>query len=255
MEKRILSLGLGQSVQIWYQKQGAKLAVFHHGVPKPRELSPDELAAFAAHGYSVAAIVRPGYLESTAASAPPSMAEIAPITETVARQLGFDQYISVGFSGGGPRALSDATLNSSCIGAIIVGSVAAPDQDFDYLGSFPAEERESMLSLRSAGRAMLPQFEKWATRVPEFDNGATGWLDDELSMINSWGFDLSSVAKPVVNVASRSDQNVPFSHAEWLQSKLPQAALLEVQGEDHDHLMNRQNLEMALSRMAQQVAS
>ena len=107
-----------------------------------------------------------------------------------------------------------------------------------------------MLALRAAGREMLSQFEKWSSQMPEFDHGAIGWLDDELSMLNAWGFDLTTVAKPVVVVASRADQNVPFSHAEWLHSKLAESHLLEVQGDDHDQLMNQGNLKAALGILA-----
>jgi len=96
MEKHILNTDAGQ-LQFWFASQGPKLAIFHHGVPKPRELTVPELAAFAKHGYSVAVPVRPGYLESSPAATTPTMADIAGLTQSLLEHLGFEHYLSVGF--------------------------------------------------------------------------------------------------------------------------------------------------------------
>lgn len=245
MEKILVNTQSGQ-VQVWFARQGSKLAVYHHGVPKPRQLNPAELEVFANHGYSVAAIVRPGYLESEAAAVTPSMADIAEATEAVIKQLGFTKYVSVGFSGGGPRALANIAVPPLADAAILIGSVAAPHLDFDYLGSLPEDEREFMLAIREQKRNLLPQFEQWASATPEFNHGAIGWVDDEISMLTHWGFNLTDVQRPVVILASPDDPNVPISHSRWLNSKLPTSRLIEVSGTEHDALVNPENLEAGL---------
>ena len=245
MEKILVNTQSGQ-VQVWFARQGSKLAVYHHGVPKPRQLNPAELEVFANHGYSVAAIVRPGYLESEAAAVTPSMADIAEATEAVISHLGFERFLSVGFSGGGPRALANVAKVPLADAAVLIGSVAASHLDFDYLGSLPEEEREFMTAIREHQRGLLPQFENWAAATPEFDHGAIGWVDDEISMLTDWGFNLADVQRPVVLIASPEDANVPISHSRWLNSKLPTSRLIEVHGVEHDALVNPQNLEAAL---------
>jgi len=250
MEKRHIETKNGK-IQVWFAQQGPKLAVYHHGVPKPRELSTAELAAFAKHGYSVAAIVRPGYLESAASPAPANMADIAEITAAVIGELGFERYLAVGFSGGGPRALANVALAPMATAVILVGSVAAPNLDFDYFGVMPDDEREFMEAVRDNGRGLLPQFEKWAAATPEFDHGTVGWVDDEISMLTPWGYDLADVARPVVLLASKDDQNVPYSHSQWLNGKLATSRLIEIPGSDHDALMSGATLDMALNLLAE----
>jgi pimeloyl-ACP methyl ester carboxylesterase len=219
METKLMRTYDGATHQVWYADQGPKLAVYHHGIPKPRALTPEELAVFAEFGYSVAAPVRAGYLQSTPQPPAPMLADAATTAELV-NQLGFDTFISIGFSGGGPRALGDALANPGASAAATFGTVAAPHLDFDYLGEIPEDERASMIALKEAGLSVLPEFEKWSASTPEFNVGAAGWLNDELSMLNDWGFDPADIKKPVILVASEADKNVPLSHSRWLHRRI-----------------------------------
>ena len=240
----------GATHQVWYASQGSKLAVYHHGIPKPRALNTDELAVFAEFGYSVACPVRAGYLQSTPQPPAPMISDAATTAELVS-QLGFHTFISLGFSGGGPRALGDALANPATSAAATFGSVAAPHLDFDYLGELPADERAAMVELKAAGLAMLPQFEKWAASSPEMNVGASGWLNDELSMLNHWGFDPADISKKVVLVASEADANVPLSHSRWLHERIGGSELIELAGLDHDHIFNPQSIRAVLERIAE----
>ncbi|MDE2409635.1 MAG: alpha/beta hydrolase [Actinomycetales bacterium] len=250
MELKLMRTADGATHQVWFAAQGPKLAVYHHGIPKPRALTAEELAVFAEFGYSVACPIRAGYLQSTPQPPAPMLADAATTAEIV-DQLGFDTFISIGFSGGGPRALGDALKNPKVSAAATFGSVAAPHLDFDYFGELPKDEADAMLALKEAGLAMLPQFEKWAASSPEMNVGAEGWLNDELSMLNDWGFDPAEIQKPVVLVASEADQNVPLSHSRWLQGRIGGSVLIEEAGLEHDHIFNPSTIRAALKRFAE----
>lgn len=250
MELKLMRTADGAAHQVWFAAQGPKLAVYHHGIPKPRALTAEELAVFAEFGYSVACPVRAGYLQSTPQPPAPMLADAAATSELV-DQLGFDSFISIGFSGGGPRALGDALTNPKMQAAATFGSVAAPHLDFDYFGELPEDERDAMLQLKEAGIAMLPQFEEWSASSPEMNVGAAGWLNDELSMLNDWGFDPADIRKPVLLVASEADQNVPLSHSRWLHRRIGGSDLIEVPGLDHDQIFNPKTIRMVLDRFAE----
>ncbi|MEY4411615.1 MAG: hypothetical protein RLZ69_1189 [Actinomycetota bacterium] len=249
MEKLLIQTAPGLQTQVWFADQGKKLAVYHHGVPKPRLLTEAELAVFAEFGYSVACLVRQGYLESTPVEESP-MASSVPAVSTIARELGFEAFLSLGFSGGGPRALADLALNPAANAAVLFGSVAPATLDFDYYGSFPPEEGEMFDALRNQGMLMLPMFEEWAASSPDLNVGAQGWICDELAMLGDWGFEPAKIAKPVLLLTSPDDHNVPSSHTEWLASKMTGSAVISVPGLEHDDLVNPATIRTALERLS-----
>ena len=249
MDKLLLQSAPGVQTQVWFANQGPKLAVFHHGVPKPRALTTEELAAFAEFGFSVACPVRGGYLESTAHQPEPMAADSA-TTANVVSQLGFETFLTFGFSGGGPRALADLALNPAATGGACFGSVAAAKLDFDYYGSFPPEEVEMFQALQDQGMLMLPMFQEWAASSPDLNVGAEGWICDELAMLADWGFDLGDIHKPCLLFTSEADQNVPASHSLWIADKVANSVILEVPNTQHDDLINPATIRTALQRLA-----
>ena len=50
---------------------------------------------------------------------------------------------------------------------------------------------------------------------------ADGWFDDEVAVVEPWGFDLESIAVPVLYRHGKQDKFVPFSHGEWLAAHIP----------------------------------
>ena len=269
MQEFIVTSGPARKTQVWFANQGSKLAIFHHGVPKPQPLSPAMLAVFETSGYSVACVVRAGYLGSTATD-PLPMAADAEVSSAVAKHLGFDTFVSVGYSGGGPRALADAALAAACTGAITFGTVAPLDQGFDALAVMPEEDRGFVEMLQQSQMDLLPKFEGWKqgfidtkfeatlpTDNPEvaawlqtedgqfrcqlptdlpFRSGAAGWLLDEISMVSPWGFAVNSISKPVVLVTGDADKNVAPECSQWLQTQIDGAVLLVKPGFEHNRI-------------------
>jgi pimeloyl-ACP methyl ester carboxylesterase len=67
----------------------------------------------------------------------------------------------------------------------------------------------------------------------EFRNGVWGWVDDDLSFINPWGFDLAEIRVPTRVVYGATDVIVPRQHGEWLARNVPNAEVVVVEEQGH----------------------
>jgi pimeloyl-ACP methyl ester carboxylesterase len=83
-------------------------------------------------------------------------------------------------------------------------------QDFEMSESDRAElaRPETMQIIRES------TFE-WAA------NGVDGWVDDDLAMLQPWGFDVADISVPVLIRYGLTDVFVPPAHGEWLAANVP----------------------------------
>jgi pimeloyl-ACP methyl ester carboxylesterase len=83
-------------------------------------------------------------------------------------------------------------------------------QDFEMSESDRAElaRPETMQIIRES------TFE-WAA------NGVDGWVDDDLAMLQPWGFDVGDISVPVLIRYGMTDVLVPPAHGEWLAANVP----------------------------------
>jgi pimeloyl-ACP methyl ester carboxylesterase len=58
-------------------------------------------------------------------------------------------------------------------------------------------------------------------------NGVGGWADDDLAFTRPWGFDIATIAVPVLIKYGLTDVLVPAAHGEWLAANVP-GAIVEV---------------------------
>jgi pimeloyl-ACP methyl ester carboxylesterase len=62
--------------------------------------------------------------------------------------------------------------------------------------------------------------------IEAFRTGVWGWVDDDLAMIEPWGFDLDDITVPVTLRYGSEDVLVPAAHGEWLSRHVPGARVV-----------------------------
>jgi len=74
----------------------------------------------------------------------------------------------------------------------------------------------------------------WASSMRRcFTNGWDGWIDDNLTFCNHWGFDPSEIRTPVTVWQGNLDLMVPLTHGEWLLKHIPSAKPRLEEGHGH----------------------
>ena len=251
--------------------------VMHHGtpgaaVPYPRLAGPCQERGLALVHYS-----RAGYGES----APRPDRTVADVAEDVAAmldELGHPDFLTLGWSGGGPHALACAALLPDRCRAAATGAGVAPylADDLDFLEGMGPENHEEFGAALEGRHALEPYLEKDAADLTDVTpeqvadalgglvspvdkayatgefaervlasfrraclSGVEGWAEDDLAFTRDWGFDLASIKVPVSVWQGREDRMVPFSHGQWLAANVPGATAHLYDDEGHLSLWAR----------------
>ena len=206
---------------------------------------------------------RPGYGGSTPRPAPGRYADDVADSVGVLDALGIDEFITLGWSGGGPRALACAALlPDRCRAATSLAGVAPADGD--GLDWFAGMAPSGVASLRAAaqGRAAKERYEatttdaepgftdrdramfdgpwSWILEVvhPALAAGPAALVDDDLAYVAPWGFDPADVAVPLLIVHGGADLMVPGAHGVWLAEHCPTAELWLRPEDGHLSILN-----------------
>jgi len=200
---------------------------------------------------------RPGYGSSTAHPGR-TVASAANDVAAIAKELGLNRLLVWGISGGGPHALACAALLPDLVAAaaVLASPAPYPADGLDYFAGMGesniAEFRAALKSreaceqfveaeaelLRADPETVVQAFQSLlcpvdaAVLTTDFAHFVVrsvregigerrdGWVDDELAFTRPWGFELSQNRIPVLLLHGQQDRMVPFSHGQWLASKI-----------------------------------
>jgi pimeloyl-ACP methyl ester carboxylesterase len=244
--------------------------LIHNGTPGSRLLFYRDVERADRHGVRLISYDRPGYGGSDRLEGR-SVAHCAEDVRAIAAALEIERLGVWGISGGGPHAIASAALLGDLVPAVAVLASPAPwgAEGLDFfagMGELNADDMRLILTDREAARTRLEEeraemlqatpeelLEVLASLLSPVDeavlSGALaeylvectrvgveasgdGWWDDEVSMAEPWGFELSAIRTPVLLRHGRQDRFVPFGHGEWLAGQIPgvQAQLTDDDG-------------------------
>jgi pimeloyl-ACP methyl ester carboxylesterase len=245
--------------------------LFHGG-------SPSAVAEYEPIDERFVSYSRPGYGASTPRPAPGRYADDVDESVLVLDQLGIGEFVTVGWSGGGPRALACAALlPDRCRAAATLAGVApyhgagldwfagmAEENHAEYhaaeqgpeayeaylVESFMPVLRASPSELAGAMgdlvtpvdvAALTPAFADWLSRTfrSAGAQGVVGVRDDGIAAVSPWGFDLADIRVPVAVWQGRQDAMVPYAHGVWLAEHVPGAEPHLAEDEGHLTLVGR----------------
>lgn len=249
--------------------------VYHHGTPAAAVPFPLLDREASSRGLRVISYSRPGYGESSPRRAGTVADDTGEVVE-VLRHLGVDGFVTLGWSGGGPRALAcAASMPDRCLAAATLAGVAPfaaegldwfagmGQENLDELGAADqgVEPLDAFLTVAAAGLRevsgaqiadgmgeLVSGVDKAALTGELADHvaaafrhamrhGISGWRDDDLAIVQSWGFDLSSVTVPVSIWQGAADRMVPFTHGQWLAAHVAGARARLLPEEGHISLV------------------
>ena len=225
---------------------------------------------------------RPGYGRSSRHEGHQVASAIDDATAALAH-FGRRRYVSLGWSGGGPRSLASAALDDACVGAVALASVAPADVDFDWTEGMGPENVEEFALSKVGG----PAYEEYMESVggviatinadnlfdvlgglfPDVDRNALsddegrevmadsiaygcaqdwrGYYDDNVAMIGPWGFDVTTIETPVHLFYGDADLMVPPTHGAWLAAHVPHAVTHHRPEEGHVSIFSEHIDELA----------
>ena len=267
-----LEVGGGRSLDVSVDGPAGKLAlVFHLGTPCAGLLFRPLVEEAAKRGLRTVVYSRPGYATSTPYPGR-SVADAVPDVRAILDELGAREFVTIGWSGGGPHALACAALlPDRCAAALSLAGVAPyPAEGIDWMAGMGAENVDEFSLALDGEAALNPWIEAQAKGLRQIEaddvaaalgglvsevdkasltgefaefmaaafreavsTGIAGWRDDDLAFTRPWGFALDAIDRPVAVWQGRQDRMVPFAHGQWLAEHIANARVRLYEDEGH----------------------
>jgi pimeloyl-ACP methyl ester carboxylesterase len=247
--------------------------ILHHGTPTSMTVWGTWLAAAAEKGIRAIAFTRPGYAGSDR-KVGHRIIDSNDDLEEILNQLDIENFVSVGWSGGGPYALASGLLKK-CTGVQLIASVSPYDvEDFDWFqDQTPEMVEEAKVSVKSLEDSIafkegyytelrdmtteqfLVEYEKRSS-FKAFENayrefskdlsfsmrdalrdGAIGYAEDEYAFLSNWGFETKEIQVPVGIWQGLDDKSVSPHMAKWLNANTVKPTLKLLEGQHHGSIM------------------
>lgn len=260
----------GRTLDLLDNHHDSKNAIlFHHGTPGDATMWRDWHDDLASTSLRTISVSRPGYSLSNRNKGR-RVVDAHTDHREILDQFEIENFVSLGWSGGGPHALA-TSLDPRCRGVISLAGVGQFGQsDLDFLEGMGPENRdefgvaqEGEVALRewmNVNAAAMQQVDGDGLRdafgglIGDADkevlagvfaddmaaamrrglsHGFDGWIDDDLAFVEPWGFDLHHFSVPVQLWQGGDDFMVPHSHSRWLASKIPDAEVKFIKAEGH----------------------
>jgi len=271
-ERRLLRLADGRDIDyLTAGPQDGFPLVVHEGTPFGLALDTRLANAAAERDLRIVQAARPGYEGSTPRPGR-TVADVVPDTAAVLDALGAGQYLSIGFSGGGPHTLACAALAPErCLGAAsVAGAAPYTAAGLDFLAGMGQENVEEFGLAARGADALTPFLDKEAASLAAITGeqvaaalgglisgadaavltgefaadlaaglrgavsaGIAGWRDDDLAFTADWGFPVEAAGGRAAIWQGDQDNMVPFGHGRWLAAHIPGARVHLEAGAGH----------------------
>jgi pimeloyl-ACP methyl ester carboxylesterase len=255
--------------------------VLHHGTPGSAVPFPRASRTARDRGLALVQPTRAGYGGSTADPGR-TVGSVAADIAAVVDALGRQEFITLGWSGGGPHSLACAALLPGRCRAAATGAGVAPYDTggaLDFLDGMGPENVQEFGAALAGRETLEPFLEQEAAKLtgvgPEeiaealgglvspvdqayatgefaahtvaafghaLEPGVGGWADDDLAFTRDWGFDLAKISVPVSVWQGAQDRMVPFAHGRWLAANVSGARVHLYDDEGHLSLWSKLDL-------------
>src|SRR6266568_167816 len=245
--------------------------IFHFGTPCAAVFFRPLVAEATRRKLRTVIYSRPGYATSSAKPGR-SVADAVGDVQAILGELDAEEFVTIGWSGGGPHALAcAANLPDRCAAAVSLAGVAPyAAAGLDWMAGMGPENVEEFNLALQGEAALTPWLEQQALGLGQVEgtavaaalgglvsdvdkaaltgefaefmaavfrravsSGIAGWRDDDLAFTRDWGFDLARIERPVAVWQGEQDRMVPFTHGQWLAQHIPNARVRLYRDEGH----------------------
>lgn len=215
-----------------------------HGTPGSYRMEDNN--SLLSIGYGFLTPSRPGYFRTPLESGETPEAQ-ADLFAALLDKLEIESVVMLGVSGGGPSAIQFAIRHPERCKALVLWSAISMEDRSDVIYSpfytwllvnfYALAMKENDAGLRIKEYFLSNGF--------PYSESETGWSNDILNFQNLPEYAFEKILAPTLIVHGTQDSDVDFLHGKNVKEKVAHAALIPLEGRDHDALFGELDLFMA----------